>query len=142
MSGAGGEEFGRFCGGHIDGVDSGSGVRASSVAWTRAEGDRMRAAGLEVGWVAEEVPAIRKFPGSAEIIAGVEGLPRLAALQRQNRVDLPAFQQLRKRLLAGEGVRDRKRETVPDIKIAGPIFTVRIQAVFRQILVPVIGLVI
>src|SRR5258708_16784885 len=56
MGSAGGEEFGRFCGGHIDGVDSGSRVGASAVAWTRAQGDRMRAAGLEVGWVAEEVP--------------------------------------------------------------------------------------
>src|ERR1700688_1679377 len=102
----------------------------------------MRSSRLEIRGITKEIPAVCEFAGAAEIITCVKRLPRLPALQRQDAVDLPALQKLGKRFDIRERVGGRKCKTVPDIKIAVAVFTVRVKAVLRQVLIPIVGLVI
>ena len=102
----------------------------------------MRSARLEIGGITKEIPTVREFPSPAEIVTRIVRLPRLPGLQRQDAIHLPAFQQLSPRFDIGERIGRRKSETVPDVKIAGAVFAIGIEAVFRQVLVPVVGLII
>src|ERR1700722_16079430 len=102
----------------------------------------MRSSRLEIRGITKEIPTICEFPGAAEVVAGIKRLPRLSALQCQDAVDLPALQQLGKRFDIRERVGGRKRKTVPDIKIAVAVFTIRVKAVLRQVLIPIVGLII
>src|SRR6202022_2396834 len=52
--------------------------------------------GWEVERIAEDVPTISVFPGSADIVPGIPDLPRLRGRVTVNAIDLPAFQQLAK----------------------------------------------
>ena len=97
----------------------------------------LKSAGLPI-----EVPTIGKFSGSAEVVTGVKGLPGLAALQREDAVDLPAFQHLGVALLARDGVGGRKREAMTDVEIAVAVFALADSAVFGQILVPIVRLIV
>src|ERR1700687_2235750 len=102
----------------------------------------MRPSRLEIGGITKEITAVCSFAGAAEIVTGIKRLPWLPALQCQNAVDLPALQQLGKRFDIRERVGGRKRKTVPDVKIAVAVFTIRAEAVLRQVLIPIVGLVI
>src|SRR5580700_2325571 len=96
------------------------------MATVDAERNGILAAGFEIGSRSEEIPTIGKLHGSAEVVAGVKCLPRLAALQRQDAIDLPAFEHLRKALLAGERIGERESEAMPDVEIAVPVLSLRI----------------
>ena len=102
----------------------------------------MRSSRLEIRGITKEIPAVCEFAGAAEIVAGIKRLPWLSTLQCQDAVDLPALQQLGKRFDIRERVGGRKRKTVPDIKIAVAVFTIGVKAVFRQVLIPIVGLII
>ena len=102
----------------------------------------MRSSRLEVGGVTEEIPTICEFARAAEIVTSVKRLPWLPGLQCQNGVDLPAFQQLPPCFDIRQGISSRKGETMPDIKIVAAVFATSIEAVFRQVLVPIVRLII
>src|SRR5580765_8291175 len=55
-------------------------------------------AGPEVGRITGNVPAIRVFTGTAEIVRRIVGLPWLGGRIVHDAIDLPTFQQLTKSL--------------------------------------------
>src|SRR5579862_2642928 len=83
------------------------------------DGSRPR---CEVRWIAEEIPALNARAGdtrlacAADVRAGVSRPPGLRAVQSHNRVQLPAFQQLRERFLTGNVIRRSQREVMADVE--------------------------
>ena len=98
--------------------------------------------GLEVLVVAEEIPAIGILEGPADIVRLVVPVPGLAGLQRYNRIELPAFQQLCRRFLPWKGVRRRKSEAMGYVEVAARIFAARVRAVLRKELANIVGIVV
>src|SRR5260370_38409844 len=113
-------------------------ARRSNRRIARALRNRIRSLRFEVFRVPEEVPAVRKLAGGAEVVAGIKRLPGLPALQCQNGIDLPTFQQLPPGLLPRNAIRHRKRKPMLDVDVAVPVLGPRACAVLRQILVPVV----
>src|SRR5580704_15877749 len=96
---------------------------------------------MEVPWVPKKVPAIRAFPGSAEAICAIviNHIPGLAVLQSNDAIDLPTLQHLPPGLFAWDLIRQRECETVSNVKVAARIVGPWVQAVLRQVLIPVEG---
>src|SRR4029077_14367279 len=98
---------------------------------SRAVGNGNRAR-LEVGRAAGDIPAVTLIPAPGEIVAGVENVPRLGALNRYDGVELPAFQQLAKALDAGNGVSGSEGEAVPDVEVTVAVLSLGMGAVLRE----------
>src|SRR2546428_1616346 len=94
-----------------------------------AIGIQQRLGGFEVFRISKEIPSFTiailpvDFTGSAKIGGGIIHAPRQPALNRQNRIDRPALENLSWRLHAGDGVRQGVCKAMPDIK---PAWTVEI----------------
>src|ERR1700674_64569 len=67
------------------------GARASNIARTKTR-NPIGTDGLEVGWVAKEIPAVGGFAGCAEIKRLIIDIPRLATLEADDGIDLPTLE--------------------------------------------------
>jgi hypothetical protein len=92
--------------------------------------------------VADEIPAVRKFAGAADIVNRIVAKPGLAGLQRDNGVELPTLQELCRRFLSWKLVRYGKSEAVPYIEVAAGILAARMRAVLRNVLADIDGIVV
>src|SRR6516164_7138904 len=82
--------------------------------------------------MAEEVPAVNKFAGAADVCAGIDGTPGLSAVDGDDGVDLPAFEQLSPTLDVRDSIRQRQGKAVAHIEVAAGILTLRIHTVHGQ----------
>src|SRR5437879_2511318 len=87
---------------------------------------------FEIPGVPEEIPPDILIAVCSEIIALVGNVPRLGALDAHDGVDLPAFQQLAKALLAGKLVTSCESEAISHVEVAAGVFRPRIGAVLWQ----------
>ena len=79
-----------------------NGAGASTVAAQTEARNPIGTDRFEIGWFAKEIPAIGGFACCAEVIPLIIDIPRLAALKRDDGVDLPAFQELAPGFLFGK----------------------------------------
>jgi hypothetical protein len=82
----------------------------------------------EVRRISDEVPAIREITSLADVAVGnaAQGSaavhrPRLAALESNDGIDLPPFQQLERRFPSGNVIAGCESEMVPDVKVAAGV---------------------
>src|SRR5689334_11385345 len=90
--------------------------------------------GLERRRIAEEVPPIGKLSCTADVVAvdeAVDHVPRGAALERHDVVDLPAFQQLTDTFTPRQVPSMGQGQAMTDVEIAVTPLEVLSQAVLR-----------
>ncbi len=95
-------------------------------------GNAGRGRDAEIGRFAEEVPAVAEFAGETDVVAvgeAVNDAPRQAALDRDDGVDLPAFEQVRERFDVGQLIGEGEGEAVADVDIGVAPFGTRIEAI-------------
>src|SRR5262245_47101963 len=96
--------------------------------------DGNSAAGREVRdrtRITDQIPAVAELSGQAGIVLIIDRAVRLAALQRDDGVGLPAFEQVERRSESGQVIAQRHRVAVADIEIAAGPFGSQVEAVLR-----------
>src|ERR1700731_3303474 len=104
---------------------------ASRAARTKAR-NAVRADGLEVGRIAEEIPTVGALVASAEVIVLIVDVPRLTRLQSDDGIELPSFQELGPGLFLRKRIGHGKRKAVANVFVAAGMFQQRMGAVLGK----------